>query len=266
MRPNDTRIIESKGLYINMAYLEMNGVSYRYQSNAGGTHILHNVTLSMEQGEFCCFIGRSGCGKSTLLKLAGGLLQPTEGTVQLEGREIKAGPDLGFVFQKPTLLEWRTVIDNVLLPVSLQRRPLPDDRDRARLLLRQMGMEPYADRYPQHLSGGQQSRVALARALVTNPKLILLDEPFAALDAITREEIQEELLQVITQSRMTALFVTHDIGEAIFLADRVLALRDGNIVEAATVPYSRPRLLPLRYESDFISIVKNARRTLEHGI
>jgi NitT/TauT family transport system ATP-binding protein len=245
-------------------YVALDAISYRYPSERGGdVNVIRNVTLTVEKGEFCCLIGRSGCGKSTLLKLAGGLLEPTAGTAALEGRSIQAGEDIGFVFQQPTLLEWRSVMDNLLLPIALRRKPSKEERAYAVALLQQMGLEAYADRYPQQLSGGQQSRVALARALVTNPKLILLDEPFAALDAITREELQEELLKLADRNRMTALFVTHDIGEAVFLADRVLTLQDGEIRQETSIPTSRPRARALRYEAEFLSIARTVRQTLE---
>lgn len=213
---------------------------------------LQAVDLSIAAGEFHCIVGRSGCGKTTLLKLAAGLLAPTEGQVRVRGRSpIEARADIGFVFQSPTLLDWLRVIDNVLLPVSLQRRPTPADEARARALLAQLGLAGHAQRHPRQLSGGQQSRVALARALVLSPSLLLLDEPFAALDAITREELQQDLLRMGREHGTTVLFVTHDIAEAVYLADRVTVLEAGRVVRQQVVDLPRPREHGLRFSPAF---------------
>jgi NitT/TauT family transport system ATP-binding protein len=187
--------------------------------------------LEVEEGAFHCLVGRSGCGKTTVLKLAAGLLAPDSGRVVFDG-----GPrDIGFVFQAPTLLEWLTVIDNVLLPVSLHHRPTGEEGARALQLLQQLGLGEHARKQPRQLSGGQQSRVALARALVLQPKLLLLDEPFAALDAITREELQRDLLAMCRRQRTTVLFVTHDIAEAVYLADRVDVVESGRIAQEIAI-------------------------------
>jgi NitT/TauT family transport system ATP-binding protein len=246
-------------------YVELNQVSFQYYTgDAPDAWVIRHVTLQLEQGECCCLIGRSGCGKSTLLQLAGGLLKPSEGAALLNGSMIQAGESsIGFVFQQPTLLEWGTVLDNVLLPIRIRRKPTLGDRSRAMELLQQMGIDRYADRYPQQLSGGQQSRVALARALITEPLLLLLDEPFAALDAITREELQDELMQLVSMHRVTMVFVTHDIGEAVYFADRVITIQDGEIRHETAIPYLRPRSSALRYEAGFLNAVKAVRHTLE---
>lgn len=167
-----------------------------YGVPSGGT-ILDRIDWAIGEGEFHALVGRSGCGKTTLLKLVAGLLAPSTGAVRIQGQPVQGpGAQVGFVFQAPTLLEWRTVLDNLLLPVSLTRRPQPADRRKAEELLDLVGLTGLEGRYPSQLSGGQQSRVALARALVTEPPLLLLDEPFAALDAITREELQDDLLNL----------------------------------------------------------------------
>jgi NitT/TauT family transport system ATP-binding protein len=222
------------------------------------------VDWELARGEFHCLVGRSGCGKTTLLKLAAGLLQAPAGQVMLAGqRLLKPGPELGFVFQSPTLLEWRTVLDNVLLPISLQRTPDAADLVRAGMLLELMGIASYADRYPPVLSGGQQSRVALARALVLAPSLLLLDEPFAALDAITREELQDDLLRLCALGQTSVLFVTHDIHEAVYLADRVAVMNQGHITANLAVRLPRPRRQALRYEPRFNALCARVRHAMD---
>ncbi|MES2483953.1 MAG: ABC transporter ATP-binding protein [Pseudomonadota bacterium] len=193
---------------------------------------MRSLSLSLPAGTVHCLVGRSGCGKTTLLKLAAGLLQPTTGRVLLRGHPPSDPREVGFVFQSPTLLDWLSVRDNVLLPVSLQRRPQSADVRAADALLEQLGLAKHATRYPRQLSGGQQSRVALARALLLQPPLLLLDEPFAALDAITREEVQRDLLRLCRARGASVLFVTHDIGEAVFLGDRVSVMADGALVRS----------------------------------
>ncbi|MDB5900315.1 MAG: cytoplasmic rane protein [Ramlibacter sp.] len=197
---------------------------------------VEGAELAVAEGAFHCLVGRSGCGKTTLLKLAAGLLTPDAGEVVFHPRSPGApGGDMGFVFQSPNLLEWHRVVDNVLLPISLHRPPTPQERDRARGLLEQLGLAEHARKYPRQLSGGQQSRVALARALVLQPSLLLLDEPFAALDAITREELQQALLALCARLRTSVLFVTHDIHEAVYLADRIHVVESGRVVQEIAV-------------------------------
>lgn len=213
--------------------------------------------LEVEEGAFHCLVGRSGCGKTTLLKLAAGLLAPDGGRVVFHG-----GPrDIGFVFQSPTLLEWLTVIDNVLLPVSLHQRPTGEERARALQLLQQLGLGEHAGKQPRQLSGGQQSRVALARALVLQPKLLLLDEPFAALDAITREELQRDLLAMCRRQRTTVLFVTHDIAEAVYLADHVDVVEAGRIAQEIAIALP-DRSAATRYGPVFAELCAQVRAAL----
>ena len=246
-----------------MAFLHLQQVSYHYPGHAP---VVRAVDWELARGEFHCLVGRSGCGKTTLLKLAAGLIQAPAGQVMLAGqRLLKPGPALGFVFQSPTLLEWRTVLDNVLLPISLQRSPDAADLARAQMLLELMGIARYADRYPPALSGGQQSRVALARALVLAPSLLLLDEPFAALDAITREELQDDLLRLCALGQTSVLFVTHDIHEAVYLADRVAVMNQGHITANLAVPLPRPRRQALRYEPPFNALCARVRQAMDGG-
>jgi NitT/TauT family transport system ATP-binding protein len=220
------------------------------------------VDLEVEQGAFHCLVGRSGCGKTTLLKLAAGLLVPDSGRVVFKGRTHDAiGPGIGFVFQSPNLLEWHRVIDNVLLPVSLHHRPTAAERAQALQLLDQLGLAAHAQKYPRQLSGGQQSRVALARALILQPALLLLDEPFAALDAITREELQRDLLQMCRERGTSVLFVTHDIAEAVYLADRVDVIDAGRIAQEIAIALPA-RTAATRYGAAFTQYCAQVRAAL----
>ena len=232
-----------------MSFLDIDQVSFTFP---GWPPVVRSVDWRIAQGEFHCLVGRSGCGKTTLLKLAAGLLHPHAGSIRLQAQEVVApGPQLGFVFQSPTLLEWHRVIDNVLLPVSLQHKPTANEIDKAQQLLALLGLAGHAQHYPRQLSGGQQSRVALARALILEPSLLLLDEPFAALDAITRGELQDDLLQMCRLRRTTVLFVTHDIAEAVYLGDQVAVMNRGRIVSAIRVEVQRPRAPAMRYGEAF---------------
>ncbi|MFC5498853.1 ABC transporter ATP-binding protein [Caenimonas terrae] len=232
-----------------MHFLEIDKVSFTYP---GWPPVVQAVDWDIAEGEFHCLVGRSGCGKTTLLKLAAGLLRPDSGSISLQGRRLLApGPQLGFVFQSPTLLEWHRVIDNVLLPVSLQHTPTAQEIDKAGRLLELLGLSAHARHYPRQLSGGQQSRVALARALILEPALLLLDEPFAALDAITRAELQDDLLQMCSLRRTTVMFVTHDIAEAVYLGDRVAVMDGGRIVQDIRIDVPKPREPEVRYGAAF---------------
>ncbi|MFY0480678.1 ABC transporter ATP-binding protein [Achromobacter marplatensis] len=230
-------------------FLNIEGVVYTYP---GRPAIVDGIDWRLAAGGFHCLVGRSGCGKTTLLKLAAGLLTPQSGRVRRwDGTPAMPGPQLGYVFQAPTLLEWRRVIDNVLLPVSLQRRPSVDDIDHAHELLAMLGLSDHARHYPRQLSGGQQSRVALARALILRPALLLLDEPFAALDAITRGELQDDLMRMCRLRKTTVLFVTHDIGEAVYLGDRVAVMHQGRMVADVRVDLPAPRTQSMRHGAAF---------------
>ncbi len=243
------------------AFLDMRGVSYSFPAYP---RVVNQVDWQIRRGEVHSLVGRSGCGKTTLLKLAAGLLLPDAGTVTVDGQTLrKPGSQLGFVFQAPTLLEWKTVVDNVLLPVALQRNPLPADRARAEELLALMGLSGLGRRFPTELSGGQQSRVAIARALLLAPTLLLLDEPFAALDAITREELQDDLLRICRLAHTTVFFVTHDISEAVYLADRVAVMADGKITADLAVDLPWPRQRELRYGAAFNAVCARVRHAMD---
>jgi NitT/TauT family transport system ATP-binding protein len=241
--------------------LEMRQVRYTYP---GWPPVVNGVDWAMAPGEIHCLVGRSGCGKTTLLKLAAGLMQPEAGTVMLAQQPVVSPhPDMGFVFQSPTLLDWLSVLDNVLLPITLHRAVQPEDEAHAHDLLARMGLSALAQQRPPQLSGGQQSRVAIARALVTRPRLLLMDEPFAALDAITREELQNDLLAVCQAQGSSVLFVTHDMAEAVYLADRVTVMSRGKLQGEVQVDLPRPRPTDLRYTPRFNALCAELRAMMD---
>lgn len=246
-------------------FVTVENVGYRY--GAAGPAVVDAVDWAIPRGEIHCLLGRSGSGKTTLLKLAAGLLLPSEGTTRIGG-EALAGPSprAGFVFQAPTLLDWLSALDNVLLPVSLKRRPTIADKDAALDLLERVGLVDFAMRRPAELSGGQQSRVAVARALVGNPDLLLLDEPFAALDALTREELQDDLLRLCALNGTTALFVTHDIGEAVYLADTVAVMEAGRVTHVRRIELVRPRHRDMRYAPGFVAACRALRDAMDGAV
>ena len=241
-------------------FISMEQVSYAY---AGSAAVVRSIDWTVPTGEFHSLIGRSGCGKTTLLKLAAGLLHPSSGVVRLQGDVVDApSRHVGFVFQTPSLLEWSTVMDNVLLPVSLRGTVTRADQDMAMELLELVGIGAHADRYPQHLSGGQQSRAALARALVTSPPALLMDEPFAALDAITREELQDDLLRLTKLRNSTVLFVTHDIAEAVYLSDRVAVMEHGSMSYTTAIDLAGRRDGETRYAASFSATCRQIRSAM----
>ncbi len=246
-----------------MAFLEIEDVVFTYP---GRPPVVDGVNWRMQAGEFHCLLGRSGCGKTTLLKLAAGLMRPQSGHIRLRGGELAApGPQLGFMFQAPTLLDWLTVQSNVLLPVSLQHKPSQQDEQRALQLLAQLGLADLAQSLPHQLSGGQQSRVALARALILEPPLLLLDEPFAALDAITRGELQDDLLRTCREHGTTVLFVTHDINEAVYLGDRIALMHGGRIVDDIVIDLPAPRVQSMRHGAAFNAYCARVRESMDRS-
>jgi bicarbonate transport system ATP-binding protein len=228
-------------------FLVLDRASKVYPTPTGEYIVLENVNLTIQQGEFICIIGHSGCGKSTLLNMVSGFSQPSSGTVMLNGKPIgKPGPDRMVVFQGYALLPWLSVYENVYLAVNSVNPDMAknekDDIVRAHLAM--VGLTEASEKLPGQISGGMKQRVAIARALSIRPEVLILDEPFGALDAITKEELQEELLKIWGQNRCTVLMITHDIDEALFLADKLVMMTNGpaaSIGEVLTIPFSRPR-------------------------
>jgi NitT/TauT family transport system ATP-binding protein len=240
---------------VTSGLISVAGLTKRYPSQDGATiTALQEVDFNIAEGEFVTVVGPSGCGKSTLLKILAGILRRSSGLVHLAGKPID-GPsrEVGVVFQSPVLLPWRTVLENVMLPVEIQKRPRAEYEARARDFLKLVGLAGFEGKYPRELSGGMQQRVGISRALVHDPSLLLMDEPFGALDAMTREQMNLELLRIWGESRKTVMLVTHSIPEAVFLADRVIVMtpRPGKIAEIIPVDLPRPRDLGVINSPEF---------------
>jgi NitT/TauT family transport system ATP-binding protein len=254
--------------------LRIAGLQMRYatrrRARDAATHIhaLDGVTLDIARGEFVAVVGPSGCGKTTLLKILAGLIGGFEGEVALDGCAItKPSPEIGVVFQEPTLLPWRTVLDNVLFPVELVDLDRSAYAERALALMAKVGLEGFEHQYPKELSGGMRQRAGICRALVRDPALLLMDEPFGALDAMTRELLNVELQRIWLGSGKTVVFVTHSIPEAVFLADRVVMLspRPGRIADVATIDLPRPRKLADMASAHAGRLLARIRAHFEHG-
>ena len=223
---------------------------------------LDDVTLEIPRNAFVCLVGPSGCGKSTLLRLVAGLVPATRGSISIDGTAVtEPRADTGIVFQAPTLLPWATVLDNILFPLRMMERIEPDSTERAMDLVRLVGLAGFENKYPRELSGGMQQRAGICRALVHDPAILLMDEPFGALDALTREELTLELLRIWSERPKTILFVTHSISEATLLADRVVVMspRPGRIVETVDVGLPRPRDLDMEGHPAFLSCAHRVR-------
>lgn len=219
-----------------------------YATRDGELEALGSVSFDVYPGEFVSIVGPSGCGKTTLLKIIAGLLEKSGGEIEVDQAHFDPTREVGFVFQKSLLLHWRKVIDNILLPAEILGLSRADAKEKARSLLKLVGLEGFEKSYPNELSGGMQQRVSIARALIHDPKVLLMDEPFGALDAITRERMNLELLRIWTESKKTILFVTHGINEAVFLSDRVIVLsaRPSRMIQALDVDLPHPRTLEVR--------------------
>jgi len=243
-----------------MLKLEASHVSKRYWLEREGNEVLalSDVSLAIEDGEFMAIVGPSGCGKTSLLNIIAGLLPYDEGSVSIDGRKVQGpGVDRAVVFQHSSLLPWRTIAGNVRYGMELQRRfDKPTMAERTDYFIKLVGLGGFEQHYPSELSGGMQQRVNLARALAADPAVLLMDEPFAALDAQTREFMQSELLKIWSKARKTVLFITHQINEAIYLADRVavMSARPGRMKDVFQVPFSRPRSLHLKREPEFLEL------------
>ena len=241
-------------------------VSKEYRTDDDDIQALDRVSLQLHEGEFLSIVGPSGCGKSTLMLIVAGLIPPTSGAVRIGGVEVR-GPytSAGIAFQDPTLYEWRRVLENVLLPVELQGRSLEPARQRARDLLSMVGLSGFERKYPFELSGGMRQRVALCRALVHDPPLLLMDEPFGALDALSREQMNLELQSIWQSNRKTVLLITHSIQEAVFLSDRVVVMspRPGRVGEIVPIDLPRPRTFDLVESPEFGGYARRIREVFE---
>jgi NitT/TauT family transport system ATP-binding protein len=230
-------------------FVSVDNVVKRFAARGRSLTAVDNVSLDMNAGEFVAIVGPSGCGKSTLMMMMSGLTPISTGRITIAGEEIhKPYTDVGIVFQRDALLEWRTVLDNVLLQIDVRRLDRRAYIDKARALLKQVGLAEFENYRPHELSGGMRQRVSLCRALIHDPQLILMDEPFGALDAMTREQMNVDLQQLWMENRKTMLFITHSIWEAIFLADRVIVMspRPGRIARDISIDLPRPRRLAVR--------------------
>ncbi|WP_439572092.1 ABC transporter ATP-binding protein [Phreatobacter sp.] len=245
-----------------MHRLTVENVGLVYETSRGPLTALEGLDFRVGDGEFVSVLGPSGCGKSTLLKLASGLILPTAGSLTLDGERITGPrPDAGIVFQQPTLLPWRRVIDNVLVPIRAMGRNVRDYRDKAQALIELVGLAGFENHYPHELSGGMQQRVGIARGLVHDPAMLLMDEPFAALDAMTRETMMDEIQRIWARTRKSVLFITHSIPEAVYLSDRVLVMspRPGRVIEEVAVDLPRPRTMATLDDRRFVALASHLR-------
>ncbi len=238
-----------------------------YRSRAGDTLALDEADLTVHDGEFISLIGPSGCGKTTLLRLVADLIQPTSGHLEVAGKspeQARLDREYGYVFQAPVLYDWRTVEQNVTLPLEIMGFPRAERRERAARLLETVGLADFHDQYPWQLSGGMQQRVSIARALAFDPKIMLMDEPFGALDEITREALNLELLRLWDETRKTVLFVTHSISEAVFLSTRIVVMtpRPGKIETIIDVDLPQPRDADTRELPRFFELETEVRESL----
>jgi NitT/TauT family transport system ATP-binding protein len=230
---------------------------------------LRDVSIQVAAGQFISIVGASGCGKTTLLRIVDGLTPPTRGHVWVDGQAVdRPGPDRGFVFQQDALFPWRTVLDNVIFGLEVQGKPKREARERADVLVRLVGLSGFEQHFPHELSGGMRQRANLARALTIDPDVLLMDEPFASLDAQTREIMQSELLRIWRSNRKTVLFVTHQIDEAVYLADRVVVMtsRPGQVKAVLDVDIPRPRDLSVKRTPRFLELVDDIWRMIEEEV
>ncbi|MDF2114354.1 ABC transporter ATP-binding protein [Roseiarcaceae bacterium H3SJ34-1] len=245
--------------------LTVSGLTKRF----GDLEVLRQINTSIGKGEFISIVGPSGCGKTTFLRIVGGLESASAGTVSLDGRVIDGpGRDRGFVFQQDNLLPWRDILSNVGIGSEIAGIRTPEQRALTQHLLELVGLKGFEHYYPRQLSGGMRQRVNLARALAVNPDLLLMDEPFSALDAQTREIMQTELLRIWEEGRKTVLFVTHQIDEAVFLSDRVFvfARRPGRLQEIIGIDLPRPRALAIKRTPEFVALVDRIWKLIEHDV
>lgn len=256
--------------------LELDGVDKTFVTRSARTHALSDINLTVERGEFVSIVGRSGCGKTTLLRILAGLIEPTGGSVKVAGQTLWGGSrdqgdaaskDFGLVFQEANLFPWYSIQDNIALPLALRGMGKAERRARAREMCELVGLTGFEKSYPRELSGGMRQRASIARSLSYHPTLLLMDEPFGALDALTRDRMNMELQRIAQSTGATVVFVTHSITEAAFLADRVVTLspRPGRIRSITRIPFDRPRDLELETEPAFQDLIRSLRHDLNEG-
>lgn len=257
------RVVSEQSAPSTTSGINLSGVSKTYGTGDGKVPSLRPLDFHINDGEFFVVVGPSGCGKSTLLKMISGLLPPTTGEIHVDGNKVtEPHGDVGIVFQNALLLPWRNIINNVLMPIDMKNLPRADYMDRARQLLKMVGLEGFEKKLPWQLSGGMQQRASICRALVHDPKIMMMDEPFGALDAMTREKMNVELSRIQRTTGKTILLITHSIPEAVFLADKVLVMteRPGGIAAIYDVPLGRERTLDAMANPIFIDLVARIRK------
>jgi len=250
------------------AFIAVSDVAKVYRTGSSSVEAISHASFTVPKGQFVAILGQSGCGKSTLLMMCAGLESTTSGQITIAGQAMTAPrTSIGVMFQDSTLLPWKSVLENILFPIRILRRPARGYRDRAFVLIEQVGLKGFENRRPHELSGGMRQRVAICRALIYDPDILLMDEPFSALDAITRDEMNEALLDIWQRYTKTGLFVTHSIREAVLLADRVLVMdrRPSRIIEDLTIPFKRPRTNEVSDSAEFVKICSHLRSLIEHG-
>jgi len=251
--------------------IQLEHVTMQYESGGSKVTALQDVSLTIAKGEFVSLLGPSGCGKTTLLRIMADLIEPTGGELKVAGktaREARLAQKYGIVFQNPVLYDWRRVKSNITLPLELRGVPRAERNKRAMELLELVGLAKFANHYPWQLSGGMQQRVAIARALAMEPEILLMDEPFSALDEFTRERLNEELLAIWSKVQNTVVFVTHSIPEAVFLSDRVFVLspHPGRLSAVVDIPLPRPRTKEMRNSDEFFRLIARIRDSFEEGV
>lgn len=247
----------------NPTHIEIRGLTKTYKSKSGSVPSLKPIDLDIGKGEFVAIVGPSGCGKSTLLKLVAGLLPATSGTIRIGGAVVRQPiDDIGIVFQSPVLLPWRTVRENILLQIQMRGRKVAAYTEAAEKLIKTSGLEGFEGRYPWELSGGMQQRAAICRALIHDPSVLLMDEPFGALDAMTRERMNAELQRIWFETKKTVLLITHSIPEAVYLADRVVVMssRPGSVEAIYDIDLPRPRDLSVMGDPRFVRYTQDIRK------
>jgi NitT/TauT family transport system ATP-binding protein len=258
------------------AFVELEKVTHTYGRGEREVHALIETNLRIEQGDFIALVGPSGCGKSTILKLVTGLINASSGYVYIAGRQVGAEPvRVGMAFQNPTMLPWLTLLDNVMLPLKIvppyrqeyRAKRKTEFRDKIEALLAQVGLKGFSNKYPWQLSGGMLQRASLCRALIHEPQLLMLDEPFGALDQFTREELWGVMQELWMTRKPTVLLVTHDLKEAAFLANRICVMqaRPGRIIDDSVVPFPRPRTVVMSYDPNFVALTQKLREMIVHA-